>query len=138
LMMALALIFVAYSALLSQASSTLPLAMAAGGLGTATYGAVLAGNGIVILAVQPLAVRVLAGRDRPMVLSVSMLLAGAGFGLGAVAHSGAGYAGSVLVWALGEGGGAVMFGATFDALEPAHLRGRHLGRAASERRRSHA
>jgi MFS family permease len=98
LMIALMLIIVAYSSLLAQASSTLPLVMAAaGGLGAVTYGVVLAGNAIVILAAQPLAVRLLAGRDRSTVLSVSMLLAGAGFGLGALAHSGAGYAGSVLV-----------------------------------------
>jgi MFS family permease len=131
LMITLALIFVAYSSLFSQAFSTLPLAMAADGLGAATYGAVLAGNGIVILAAQPLAVRVLAGRDRYTVLSVSMLLAGFGFGLGAVAHSGAGYAGSVLVWTAGEIGVAVMFGATFADLAPADLRGGYMGAAAA-------
>lgn len=131
LMIALALIFAAYSSLLAQAFSTLPLVMAAGGLGTATYGAVLAGNGIVILAAQPLAIRVLAGRDRYTVLSVSMLLVGFGFGLGAVAHSGAGYAGSVLVWSLGEAGVAVMFGVTFADLAPADLRGGYMGAAAA-------
>jgi predicted MFS family arabinose efflux permease len=131
LMIALALIFGGYSSLLAQAFSTLPLVMAVGGLGTATYGAVLAGNGIMILAAQPLAVRMLAGRDRYTVLSVSMLLVGSGFGLGALARSGAGYAGSVLVWTLGEAGVAVMFGATFADLAPADLRGGYMGAAAA-------
>jgi MFS family permease len=131
LMIALALIFVAHFALFSQAFSTLPLVMAAGGLGAATYGAVLAGNGIVILAAQPLAVRLLADRDRYTVLSVSMLLVGSGFGLGAVVDSGVGYAGPVLVWTVGEVGVAVMFGATFADLAPADLRGGYMGVAAT-------
>lgn len=131
LMIALVLIFVAHFSLFFQAFSTLPLVMAADGLGAATYGAVLAGNGIVILAAQPLAVRVLADRDRCTVLSVSMLLVGFGFGLGAVADSGVGYAGSVLVWTVGEVGVAVMFGATFADLAPADLRGGYMGVAAT-------
>ncbi len=131
LMIVLVLIFVAHFSLFSQAFSTLPLVMAADGLGTATYGAVLAGNGIVILAAQPLALRVLAGRDRYTVLSISMLLVGFGFGLGAVAHSGAGYAESVLVWTVGEVGVAVMFGITFADLAPADLRGGYMGVAAA-------
>jgi MFS family permease len=131
LMIALALIFVAYFALFFQAFSTLPLVMAADGFSAATYGAVLAGNGIVILAAQPLAVRVLADRDRYSVLSVSMLLVGFGFGLGAVVDSGVGYAGSVLVWTVGEVGVAVVFGATFADLAPADLRGGYMGVAAT-------
>ncbi|HEY7485594.1 MAG TPA: MFS transporter [Streptosporangiaceae bacterium] len=131
LMIALALIFVAYFSLFFQAFSTLPLVMAADGLGAATYGAVLAGNGIVILAAQPLAVRMLADWDRHTVVSVSMLLVGLGFGLGAVVDSGVGYAGSVLVWTAGEVGVAVMFGATFADLAPADLRGGYMGLAAT-------
>jgi MFS family permease len=131
LMIALALIFVAHFALYSQAFSTLPLVMASDGLSAAAYGTVLAGNGIVILAAQPLAVRLLAGRDRYTVLSVSMLLVGFGFGLGAVVDNGVGYAGSVLVWTVGEIGVAVMFGATFAELAPADLRGGYMGVAAT-------
>jgi len=130
-MIALVLIFVAYFALYFQAFSTLPLAMAAHGLGATTYGAVLAANGVVILAAQPLAVRVLADRDRCTVLGVSMLLVGCGLGLGAVVDGGAGYAGSVLVWTAGEIGVAVMYGATFSDLSPADLRGGYMGVAAT-------
>jgi MFS family permease len=127
LLVALALIFVAHFALFSQAFSTLPLVMAADGLGAGTYGTVLAANGIVILVAQPLAVRVLAGRDRYAVLGVSMLLVGLGFGLGAVVDSGVGYGGSALVWTAGQIGIAVMFGATFAELAPADLRGGYMG-----------
>jgi MFS family permease len=131
LLITMVLIFAGHFSLFFQAFSTLPLAMAADGLPAATYGAVLAANGIVILAVQPLAVRLLADRDRYRVLAASMLLVGLGFGLGAVVHGAAGYTGSVLVWTAGEIGVAVMFGATFADLAPADLRGGYMGVAAT-------
>jgi MFS family permease len=131
LLIALVVVFVVYSALYLQAFSTLPLAMAADGLGTGTYGAVIALNGLVIVVVQPLAARALGAFDRGRMLGVAMLLVGLGFGLGAVAHTGAAYATSVLVWTAGEIGVAVMFGATFADLAPADLRGGYLGLAGS-------
>lgn len=129
-MTTMTLIFVVHFSLFLQVFSTLPLVMTADGLGPATYGAVLALNGIVIVAAQPVAVRLLAGHDRSTVLGVSMLLVGLGVGLGAVVHSTTGYAGSVLIWTLGEIGVAVMFGATFADLAPPDLRGRYMGVAA--------
>jgi MFS family permease len=81
--------------------------------------------------VQPLAVRMLAGRDSSAVLAVSMLLVGTGAGLGAITHSSAEYAGSVLIWTSGEIGVAVMFGATFADLAPVDLRGRYMGVAST-------
>ena len=83
LMIAMVAIYVVYFTLFLQTFTTLPLVMTADGHGPATYGAVLALNGIVIVVVQPLAVRLLAGRDRSTVLAVSMLLVGVGVGLGA-------------------------------------------------------
>jgi MFS family permease len=131
LMLAMAAIHVAYFAMFVQTFSTLPLMMTADGFGPGTYGAVLALNGITIVVVQPLAVRRLADRDRSLVLALSTLLVGFGAGLGAVVHSGSGYAASVLVWTLGEIGVAVMFGATFAEIAPAALRGRYMGVASS-------
>jgi MFS family permease len=131
LMIGMALICVAYFSLFLQAFSTLPLAMAADGHGPGTFGALLAMNGGVIVVAQPFAVRLLAGRDRCNVLSASMLLVGLGLGVGAVVHGGFGYAGSVLVWTLGEIGVAVVFGAIFADLAPADLRGGYMGVAAS-------
>ncbi|RVX41011.1 putative MFS family arabinose efflux permease [Nonomuraea polychroma] len=130
-MIAMVLLYVAYFTLFLQTFATLPLVMTADGHGPATYGAVLALNGILIVVGQPLAVRLLAGRDPSAVLAVSMLMVGAGAGLTALVENGAGYAGSVLVWTLGQIGIAVMFGATFADLAPADLRGRYMGVASA-------
>jgi MFS family permease len=131
LMVTMSVVYVVYFTLFLQTFTTLPLVMTADGHGPATYGALLALNGIVVVVVQPLAVRLLAGRDRSAVLAVSMLLVGTGVGLGAAVQSAAGYAGSVLAWTLGEIGVAVMYGATFADLAPADLRGRYMGIAAT-------
>ncbi|MFL6145435.1 MAG: MDR family MFS transporter [Labedaea sp.] len=130
-MITMSLIMTAYSSLYLQVFSTLPLVMAGDGLGPATYGAVLAANGLVIVAAQPLAVRLLGGRDRSTVLGVSMLFVGLGLGLHVVVHTTAGYFVAMLVWTAGEIGLAVMFGATFADLAPAELRGGYLGVAAA-------
>jgi MFS family permease len=131
IMLAMSGIHVVYFTMFLQAFSTLPLVMAGDGHGPGTYGAVLALNGIVIVMVQPIAVRLLDGRDTASVLAVSMLLVGIGGGLGAVVHSGAAHAGSILVWTLGQIGVSVMFGATFAGLAPAALRGRYMGVAST-------
>jgi len=130
-MLAMTAIHVAYFALFLQTFSTLPLVLAADGHGPGRYAAVLALNGIAIVVVQPIAVRLLGGRDRASVLAVSMLLVGVGGGLGAVVHGDAAHAGSILVWTLGQIGVAVMFGATFADLAPADLRGRYMGVAST-------
>ncbi|MGW1343421.1 MFS transporter [Kribbella sp. NPDC002412] len=131
LMLAMAGMYVVYFATFLQTFSTLPLLMAGDGLGPELYGAALALNGILIVAVQPIAVRLLEGRDKAAVLAVSMLLGGVGAGFGAVVHTGAGYAGSIVVWTLGQIGIAVMFGATFADLAPADLRGTYMGVAST-------
>ncbi len=105
--------------------------MTADGLGPATYGMVLALNGIAIVALQPAAVRLLAGRSGSAVSAVSMLLVGMGAALGAVSHGGAAFAGSVVIWTLGQIGIAVRFGDTFADLAPAELRGGYMGLAST-------
>ena len=130
-MLAMVAIHVVYFATFLQTFSTLPLIMAGDGHGPGTYGAVLALNGILIVVVQPIAVRLLDGRDRASVLAVSMLMVGVGGGLAAVVHSGGNLAGSIVVWTLGQIGIAVMFGATFADLAPADLRGRYMGVAST-------
>ncbi len=131
LMIAMMAIHVGYFTLFLQAFTTLPLLMTANGLGPGTYGAVLVLNGIAIVVGQPLAVRLLAGRDGSAVSAVSMLLVGVGAALGAVSHGTAGFAGSVLIWTLGQIGIAVRFGDTFADLAPAELRGRYMGLAST-------
>jgi MFS family permease len=130
-MLAMAAIHVVYFTTFLQTFSTLPLIMAADGHGPGTYGAFLALNGTVIVLAQPIAVRLLDSRDTASVLALSMLLAGIGGGLSAVAQSGAAHAGAILVWSLGQVGVSVMFGAAFANLAPADLRGRFMGVASA-------
>ncbi|RZQ62318.1 MFS transporter [Amycolatopsis suaedae] len=131
LMLAMLAIHVGYFTVFLQTFTTLPLLMTADGLGPSAYGAVLALNGIAIVVLQPVAVRLLAGRDGSTVSAVSMLLVGAGAALGAVSHGTAGFAVSVLIWTLGQIGIAVRFGDTFADLAPAELRGRYMGLAST-------
>ena len=86
-MLAMVAIHVVYFTMFLQTFSTLPLVMAGDGHGPGTYSAMLALNGIVIVVVQPIAVRLLDGRDTASVLAVSMLLVGIGGGFAAVVHS---------------------------------------------------
>jgi MFS family permease len=131
LMLAMLALHVGYFTLFLQTFTTLPLLMTAAGLGPAAYGAVLALNGIAVVALQPWAVRLLAGRNAHAVSAVSMLLAGLGAALGAVSHGTAAFAGSVVIWTLGQIGIAVRFGDTFAGLAPAELRGGYLGLAST-------
>jgi MFS family permease len=131
LMVAMAVVYVVYFTLFLQTFTTLPLMMTADGHSPATYGVLLALNGAVIVVVQPLALRLLAGCDRSTVLAASMLLVGVGVGYGSIVNNGTGYTGSVLIWTAGEIGIAVMFGATFADLAPADLRGRYMGIAST-------
>ncbi|MEU4519351.1 MFS transporter [Amycolatopsis sp. NPDC024027] len=131
LMLAMLALHTGYFTLFLQTFTTLPLLMATGGLGPAAYGGVLALNGIGVVALQPPAVRWLAGRNGTTVSAASMLLVGLGAGLGAVSTGTAAFAGSVLIWTLGQIGIAVRFGDTFAGLAPAELRGGYLGLAST-------
>ncbi|WP_037309187.1 MFS transporter [Amycolatopsis orientalis] len=131
LMLAMMAIHVGYFTLFLQTFTTLPLLMTGNGIQPTTYGAVLALNGVAIVLLQPVAVRLLAGRDGGVVSAVSMLLVGVGAALGALSHSTPAFAGSVVIWTLGQIGIAVRFGDTFADLAPAELRGRYMGLAST-------
>jgi len=88
---------------------------------------VMAVNGIVIVTVQPLAGRWLAGRDPSLVVVAGNVLTGAGFAATALASTVLGYAGAVCVWTLGEIAMAAAGAAIVAGLAPARLRGRYLG-----------
>jgi MFS family permease len=125
------LLQIGYATIYFQGYSTLPLAMAADGLPSSTYGLVIALNGVVIVLVQPFVNRRLAALDRPKLLAGSMLIVGVGFGLGALVHSWWGYGLSVVVWTIGEIGFAAVIGAVFADLAPVDLRGGYMGLAGS-------
>jgi MFS family permease len=88
--------------LFNQAFVTLPLAVRERGLTPATYGSLIALNGVLIFLLQPLVSRVLAPHPRHRVLAAAAALVGTGFGMTALAHTLPGYALCIAVWTLGE------------------------------------
>jgi MFS family permease len=97
------------------------------GLSVAAIGRVLATNGLVIIALQPLAGR-LAGRLPRMVpIAAGAALTGLGFGATAWAESAPGYSASIFVWTLGEIAQSASVPAHLAALAPAHRRGAYQG-----------
>ncbi|MCP9946608.1 MFS transporter [Streptomyces somaliensis] len=80
----------------------LPLTMTADGLSPADYGTAMMMNGLVI-AVFQLPLSRLAGRIRPeFALGAATVVTGVGMGLTPFVHSLPGYAGTVVLWSLGE------------------------------------
>jgi len=105
----------------------LPVHMAQLGLGPATYGRVLAVNGLAIGLLQPLAVRRLAQRDAGPVLAAASALVGLGVGAYALCGSAWEFAGATLLWTLGEILAFPTVATVVAALAPAHLRGQYQG-----------
>jgi MFS family permease len=110
-----------------QHLSTLPIAMSADGLGPATFGWVIAVNGVLIVAGQLFVPRIIGQRDRSRVLALATAIMGAGFGLTALADTAWLYAGTVLIWTLGEMLHSPSNSALMGELAPAALRGRYQG-----------
>jgi len=110
-----------------QAFVTLPIDLRNHGLSPQTYGALIALNGVLIVALQPFVSRALARFAHHRVLACAAVLVGAGFGLTAVMHTLAGFAVSITVWSLGE---IVMAGigpAVAADAAPPRLRGAYQG-----------
>jgi MFS family permease len=85
-----------------QHISMLPITMGEDGLSPATYGSVIALNGVLIVAGQLFIPRLIRGRSRSHVLALAAILMGMGFGLTAFADAAWFYALTVLTWTLGE------------------------------------
>ena len=112
---------------LMQHMSTLPIVMSTDGLSPATYGWVVAVNGLLIVAGQLFIPRLVGGRNRSRVLALGTLIIGIGFGLGAFADTAWLYAFSVLIWTCGEMLQTPSNAALIAALSPVALRGRYQG-----------
>ncbi|MFC7528088.1 MDR family MFS transporter [Actinoplanes sp. GCM10030250] len=110
-----------------QHASTLPIAMLADGFSAATYGLVIAVNGVLIVLGQLFVPKLIVGRDSARVLALAGLIIGAGFGLVAFAESAWMYAVTVIIWTLGEMLQSPSNAATVAALSPPALRGRYQG-----------
>ncbi|BCY15125.1 MFS transporter [Actinoplanes sp. L3-i22] len=110
-----------------QHASTLPIAMLADGFSAATYGWVIAVNGILIVSGQLFVPRLIEGHRPYRVLAVASVIVGVGFGLVAFAHAAWVYALTVVIWTLGEMLQSPSNAATLAALSPPALRGRYQG-----------
>jgi MFS family permease len=110
-----------------QLQVTLPLDMAAKGLGPGAFGTVLTVNGAVIALVQPLAAAGLARFEHARVIAAASVVVGLGFFLHALASTRLGYAAAVLVWTIGEIAWLPKASALVAGLAPPSLRGRYQG-----------
>lgn len=126
-LMIFTLLNLCFSLVFLQHITTLPMAMTHSGVSLATYGEVLALNGILIVAGQLFVPRLLEGRDPSRTLVVSYLVLGVGFGLTAFAHTATWYAGTVLIWTLGAMLNAPASSTLLAGLSPTRARGRYQG-----------
>jgi MFS family permease len=125
LMLALVGLTVLTATVYMQVANTLPLAVVGHGLPTSAYGLVTALNGVLIVLLQPLAVRVVQRFDAVRVLASGSALIGLGFGLTAWASTLLQFAGTVAVWTLGEIAGAGLVAAIIADIAPVDARGRY-------------
>lgn len=110
-----------------QFSVTMPLDLRARGVGTGTYGVLVAINGFLIVLVQPFAGPRLARLPRARALALGAALNGAGFGLFGVGNSVPAFAAAIVVLTLGEIVMAPINPSVVAGLAPAHLRGAYQG-----------
>ncbi|MFD6564712.1 MDR family MFS transporter [Micromonospora profundi] len=110
-----------------QHISMLPIAMGDSGLSPATFGSVIALNGVLIVVGQLFVPRLIRGRSRSHVLALSAVVMGVGFGLTAFAGSAWFYGLTVLIWTVGEMLNSPSNATLIAELSPAALRGRYQG-----------
>lgn len=127
LLLAVVGLTIGYATIYTQAYVTLPLVTHDAGLSPAQYGTIIAVNGIAIVLFQPFAASWLSRFNRMKVLAGSLVVLGLGFGLTAFASTQLTYAGTVLVWTIGEIGTAGFVQALVADLAPARSRGRYSG-----------
>ncbi|MDG4806417.1 MFS transporter [Micromonospora sp. WMMD1120] len=110
-----------------QHISMLPIAMGDSGLSPATYGSVIALNGVLIVVGQLFVPRLIRGRSRSHVLALASVVMGVGFGLTALAGTAWFYGLTVLIWTVGEMLNSPSNSTLIAELSPAELRGRYQG-----------
>ena len=110
-----------------QSTVTLATYLDGQGLSAATYGVIIAVNGVVIILVQPWLVQALAGADGSRVLAVAATLAGLGFGLHGLGAALALHLLAVVIWTVAEILQSPYYSSTVATLAPAATRGRYQG-----------
>ncbi|MFL5354264.1 MDR family MFS transporter [Archangium sp.] len=111
----------------SQGSVTLLMDLTSQGMSPATFGAVLAVNGVLIVLLQPFAGRWLGTLRRATALSWASGLTGLGFGLHALGAQPGLAALAVVVWTLGEIAQSPVASAVVADLAPTEQRGTYQG-----------
>jgi MFS family permease len=110
-----------------QLTGTLALDLTSRGMTPATYGTVLAVNGVLIVLVQPFTGRLLGRVRRSTALAWASILTGVGFGLHALPNTVPLAVLAVVVWTLGEMAQAPVAPAVVADLAPPSLRGSYQG-----------
>lgn len=111
----------------AQILLSLPLDMKAHGLGTGAIGRVFSFNGLLIVFLQPLALRAIPGFGGPRSLAAGAALAGLGLGATALASGAGGFLGATAIWTLGEICFSIAVPTVVAALAPVHQRGIYQG-----------
>jgi MFS family permease len=115
------------SLLMYQSSATLSAWMTVQGHSAATYGVVVAVNGVLIVLVQPAITERIASLQPGRILMVSALLAGIGFALHGVSALVVVHMTAVAIWTFGEIAAAPTSAAVVAALARPEARGRYQG-----------
>jgi MFS family permease len=115
------------SIVFAQGASSLPMDMTAHSIKPATYGGLIAINGIIICVFQPTAIALVSRRPRARMLALGALCTAIGFGLCAVARSPLYYALTIVVWSIGELLFSPVTPTVLADLAPVHLRGSYQG-----------
>ncbi len=110
-----------------QSTVTLAAHLERQGYGAATFGLVVAANGVLIITVQPWLVTRVQHRDPSRVLAVAAVFVGIGFGVHGVASVVALHVGAVLLWTMGEILQSAFHSSSVAALAPIAARGRYQG-----------
>ncbi len=110
-----------------QSQASLPIAMRANGIGPEVYGSLIACNGVLIIVLQPLSLRLIRGVPLRTLLTLGAVLTGLGFGINAFASTVPIYALSILVWTCGEIAFAASGPAFVSQIAPVHARGVYQG-----------
>ena len=110
-----------------QSFLVLPLVVTDAGLPPSAYGLVAAMNGVVIVLLQPFAVRLTAHRDPSRTIAVSLAITALGFWLLTFATTLAAFIACTVVWTLGEIGVSGHAPAIVSDLADPLARGRYMG-----------
>ncbi|GJQ26191.1 MAG: MFS transporter [Phycisphaerae bacterium] len=110
-----------------QHLSTLPLFAREHGIGVKTYGRLIALNGTLIVLLQLPLTTMLRRFDRGRMIALSAVVVGAGFGLTAFAQKPTEFAGTIVIWTIGELMQLPFLSSVASDLAPADMRGRYMG-----------